>query len=135
MRHRILVFAAVLGLFAAFTAYGQDIAITSEFGRVQPDLRGKKAGEPETPQVMGRVTDLVGRSVRAAEVRFIGIDFEETISAKTNAFGYYQTAELTPGRSYFISVSHRRYLFLIAPIEVLIGDETIEFNFEGESAR
>jgi hypothetical protein len=137
MRHRNLAFAALFGLIAAFTGYSQ--AVEPEFGsdgyHADRGLRGGRKADPVTPQVTGRVTDFVGRSVKAAEVRFIGVEFDETVTVKTNAFGYYQVAELTLGHSYFVSVNHRRYLFLITPTEVLVGDEPLEFNFQGELAR
>ena len=135
MRHRILVFATVLGLFAAFTAQAQDSEIAAAFGEsFRLDVGGKKS-ESETPQVIGRITDFAGRSVRTAEVRFVGVEFDEVVSVKSNAFGFYQTAGLTPGRSYFISVHHRKYLFLIPTIEVVVGDEPVEYDFLGELAR
>lgn len=137
MRHRNLVFAAVLGLFLAIPAYSQAIDLDLGSDRYQADrvLRGGRKADPLTPQVMGRVTDFAGRSVKAAEIRFIGVEFDEVVSVRSNAFGFYQTAELTPGHSYFVSVNHRRYLFLIASTEVLVGDETLEVNFQGELAR
>lgn len=132
MRHRNLVFAALFGLFLAFTAPAQDIDF--DFGLGPVANRAQKA-EPATPQVQGQVTDFAGRSIRAAEVRFVDMDADEIVSVKTNAFGFYQTADLTPGRSYFVSVHHRKYLFIIVPTEILVGDTTIRIDFQGESAR
>jgi hypothetical protein len=132
-----LVFATLLGIFGAFTAHaqGQEFAFVGAVSGADRIINGGRKADPVTPQVTGRVTDFAGRSVKAAKVRFIGVEFDETVTVRTNAFGYYQVAELTSGHSYFVSVNHRRYLFLIAPTEVLVGDEPLEFNFQGELAR
>ena len=134
MRHRNLVFTALLALFAAFSVYSQDIgdAFGPEFeGYINS---GRKA-DPSTPQVFGQITDLAGRSVKSAVVSFIGLDTDEVVTVRSNVFGYYQTADLTPGKTYIISVEHRRYLFLLPSLEVTVGEQPIEFNFMGEFAR
>ena len=137
MRYRNLVFAAVFGLFIAVTAQSQTIELgqIADGPRADGGLKGGKKADPRTPQVTGQVTDFAGRSVKAAEVRFIGVEFDEVVTVRTNVFGFYQVGELTPGRSYFISVQHRKYLFLGTPTEILVGDEPVVVDFEGESAR
>ena len=137
MRHRNLVFAAFVGVFAVFSAHSQtiDFDLGSDGYKADRGIRGERKSDPLTPQVMGKVTDFAGRSVKAAEIRFLGVEFDDVVSVRTNAFGFYQVANLTPGRSYFVSVNHKKYLFLIAPTEVLVGDATLEFNFQGELAR
>ena len=132
MRHRNLVFAALLGLFLAFNIHGQEREF--DFERDLLENGGRKT-DGATPQVLGRVTDFAGRSIKAAEIRFVGIDAEQLVSVKTNAFGFYQTAGLTPGRSYFVSVHHRKYLFIIVPTEVFVGDTPVVIDFQGEWAR
>ncbi|MDI1240965.1 MAG: carboxypeptidase-like regulatory domain-containing protein [bacterium] len=138
MRHRNLVFAAFFGLIAAFTAHSQAIDLTLGPDGSQADrgLRDGRKANSLYPQVMGRVTDFAGRSVNAAEIRFIGVEFDEVVSVRTNAFGFYQVADLAPGHSYFVSVHHRRYLFLVAPgTEVLAGNKPTVMDFLGELSR
>ena len=136
MRHRNLVFAALLGLFATFSAYSQDIGDSlrdsSEF---ESSMKGGRKADPATPQVYGQITDFGGRSVKSAVVSFIGLDTDEIVKVRSNVFGFYQTTDLTPGRTYSISVEHRRYLFLLPSINVTVGDEPVEFNFMGDLAR
>jgi len=134
MRHRILYFAIVLTLSAAFTAHAQVIEF-AEVLRGQSDLRGKKGDEQEVPQLMGRVTDLAGRSINAAEVTLFCVDSDEVVRVKSNAFGYYQVSGLANGHTYLLSVSHRRYLFVGGSESILAGDRTFEINFIGESGR
>lgn len=137
MRHRNLIFAAFFGLFLAFTVQAQTIEFDLGIDAFQPDrgLIGGKKADPQTPQVLGRVKDFAGRSVKAAEIRLIAVDADEIVTVKSNAFGFYQVTDLTPGRTYLISVQHRKYLFLIAPIDLTVGDEPIKIDFEGELAR
>ena len=137
MRHRYLVFAALLALFAAFSAYSQDYSqdIGDAFGGPKRSIDGSRKADPSTPQVFGQITDIAGRSVKSAVVSFIGLDTDEVVTVRSNVFGYYQTADLTPGKTYLISVEHRRYLFLLPSLEVTVGEQPIEFNFMGESAR
>jgi hypothetical protein len=137
MRHRNLVFAAFLGLFAAFTVHAQSIEFDrySDIYQADRGLKGGKKADPLTPQVIGRVTDFASRSVKGAEIRLIALDADEIVTVKSNAFGFYQVTDLTPGRTYFISVQHRRYLFVGIPPEVLIGDEPVVVNFEVDPVR
>lgn len=137
MRHRNLVFAAFLVLFAAFTTHAQEIEfdVVGHATEVNDVLRGGRKADTTTPQVTGRVTDFVGRSVKAAEITFFCLDSDEVASVRTNAFGYYQISSLTDGHSYLLSIQHKKYLFLIAPDAFTVGPETLEFNFLGELAR
>ncbi len=134
MRHRILFFAIVLTLSAAFSAHAQVIEF-AQIMRGQSDLRGKKGREPKVPQVMGRVTDLTGRSINAAEITLFCVDSDEVIRVRSNAFGYYQVSGLADGHEYLLSVSHRKYLFVLGSESIVAGDQTFEINFIGESGR
>ncbi|MEO5860005.1 MAG: carboxypeptidase-like regulatory domain-containing protein [Pyrinomonadaceae bacterium] len=137
MRHRKLVFTALFGLLLTYTAHSQaiDPDLVSAGTKADQGLRGGPKADPLSPQVMGRVTDFAGRSVKAADVRFVGVEFDEVVSVRTNVFGFYQVTNLTPGRSYFVSVSHKRYLFLIADTPVTVSDEPVKLDFAGELAR
>jgi hypothetical protein len=58
------------------------------------------------------------------------------VKATTNSFGYYRITGLKDGHAYMlVGVEHKRYLFLIAPLEFTVGREPLEFNFLGEVAR
>lgn len=136
MRHRKLVFAALLGLFAAVPAYSQDLLDVAENGiGANRWLKGGRNTDPAMPQVIGRVTDLAGRSIKAAEVTFFCLDSDQVSKVRTNAFGYYQVSDLVDGHTYLFSIQHKRYIFLIAPDSFTVGPEPFEFNFQGELAR
>lgn len=125
MRHRKLVFAAFLATFIGFAT-----------AAVEGQGQKNRQGEDATPNVTGRVTDLAGRSIRHAEITLYCWDSDEFVKATTNSFGYYRITGLKDGHAYMlVGVEHKRYLFLIAPLEFTVGREPLEFNFLGEVAR
>lgn len=132
MRHRKLVFAVLLGLFASFSTYSQDLLGLAGKGQA---VKGGGKADPETPQVMGRITDFAGRSIKAAEVTFFCLDSDQASTVRTNAFGYYQVSDLLDGHSYILSIQHKRYLFLIAPDAFTVGGNALVFDFFGDLAR
>jgi len=123
MRHRNLVFAAFLAIFLGFSA------ATVEGQKTRP-------GEEVTPNVVGKVEDLAGRSIRHAQITLYCWDSDEFVSATSNSFGYYRITGLKEGHAYtLVGVEHKRYLFLIVPLEIKVGSEPVELNFLGEVAR
>src|SRR5690348_14614443 len=92
MRHRNLVFALILGLFAGFSTYSQNIDFGGKGINGDLSLKGGRKADPVTPQVWGRITDLGGRSIKAAEVMFFCLDCDQVSTVRTNAFGYYQVS-------------------------------------------
>lgn len=137
MRYQTLVFAAFLVVLAAYSAQAQELTfqLGEEGFEAQRDLRGGRKADPAPPQVMGRITDFAGRSIKAAEVTFFCVDCDEVVKVRSNAFGYYTVSDLTDGHTYLIAVQHRKYLFLIGSDQVTAGPETFEFNFLGEPVR
>ena len=136
MRHRNLVFAAFFGLFAVVSTYSQDISDLAGKGiMADQSFKGGRKADPATPQVMGRITDFAGRSIKAAEVTFFCLDSDQFSTVRTNAFGYYQVSDLLDGHSYILSIQHKKYLFLIAPDAFTVGLEPLEFDFFGDLAR
>jgi hypothetical protein len=135
MRHRNLVFALILGLFAGFSTYSQNIDFGSKGINGDLSLKGGRKAAPVTPQVWGRITDLGGRSIKAAEVMFFCLDCDQVSTVRTNAFGYYQVSDLLNGHDYLLSIQHKKYLFLIAPDPLTVGPETVTLDFTGELAR
>jgi len=136
MRHRNLVFAVLLGLFMTFSAHSQNIVDFA--GKGYPgdlSLKSGRKADPAMPQVTGRITDVAGRSIKAAEITFFCLDSDHVSSVRTNAFGYYQVSDLLDGHEYLLSIHHKKYLFLIAPDSFTVGPEEKVFDFQGESAR
>ena len=123
MRHRHLVFAAFLAIFVSF------LAVTAEGQKIRP-------GEEVAPNVVGKVEDLAGRSIRHAQITLYCLDSDEFVSATSNSFGFYRISGLKEGHTYMVAgVEHKRYLFLILPLEITVGGEPRELNFVGEFAR
>ena len=123
MRHRNLVFATLLAIFVSF------LAVTAEGQKIRPD-------EEVAPNVVGKVEDLAGRSIRHAQITLYCLDSDEFVSATSNSFGFYRISGLKEGHTYMVAgVEHKRYLFLILPLEITVGGEPRELNFVGEFAR
>ena len=123
MRHRNLVFAAILAIFIGFSS------ATVEGQKTRPS-------EEIEPNVVGKVEDLAGRSIRHAQITLYCWDTEEFVTTTSNSFGFYRFSGLTEGHIYMLAgVEHKRYLFLIAPLEITIGSEPRELNFLGEFVR
>ena len=123
MRHRNLVFAAFLAIFVSF------LAATAEGQKVRP-------GEEVESNIVGKVEDLAGRSIRHAQITLYCWDSDEFVTTTSNSFGFYRFSGLKEGHTYMLTgVEHKRYLFLILPIEITIGSKPQEMNFLGEVAR
>lgn len=83
-------------------------------------------------QVLGRVTDFAGRSIRSARITLFCLDSDQVHRTSTNTFGYYQFKTLTEGHSYLVSIDHARYLFLSGSISVTVAEEPIEIDFQAQ---
>ena len=123
MRHRNLIFAAFLAISIGFSA----ATVEGQKGR---------PGEEVAANVIGKVEDLAGRSIRHAKITVYCLDSDEFVSATSNSFGYYRITGLKEGHAYMlVGVEHKRYLFLTAPLEFTVGSEPVELNLFGEFAR
>lgn len=61
--------------------------------------------------ISGRVVTADGRGIANHIVTVSGGDLAEPISVRTNTFGFYRIDGLPSGRTYFLSVSTRKYTF------------------------
>ena len=74
-------------------------------------------------EVSGRVVDTNGRGVYGATVQMTGTA-GNVLTARSNSFGYFILFGVPTGRSYFVTVKHRRYSFDSQAI-------TVQDNFAG----
>lgn len=129
-------------IFAATASAQMRKAVPVEVPK-QPILAERGLGEVGKPvdtiiagsqenQVLGRVTDFVGRSVRAARITLYCLDTDRVYRATSNSFGYYQFAGLTEGHSFLMSIDHTRYLFLNGSISITLDSEPVEIDFQAE---
>ena len=78
--------------------------------------------------VAGRVT--IGKK-GLARARVTLTDFNgETRTVQTSSFGYYRFDDLEAGRTYIVSVNHKRYFF--APQIITASEDLTELNFTAE---
>jgi hypothetical protein len=92
------------------------------------------AGEPLAPtaanaSVSGRVVDLNGRGIVGARIAMQNQD-GEILWAISNPFGYYQFTNVPAGRTYLVSVVHKRYAF--SPRTVNLSDDVVGLDFTPE---
>lgn len=80
--------------------------------------------------VSGRVLDLDGRGVSGARVAMQDQQ-GNTIWALTNPFGYYRFTNVPAGRSYLISVEHKRFEF--QPRTIMVNDDLRNLDFTAEA--
>ncbi len=99
-------------------------ASSTQSGFWQPNFAPTAAGV----SVSGQVT--VGKN-GLSRARVTLTDFNgETRSVLTSSFGYYRFDDLEAGRTYIVSVNHKRYLF--APQVVSANEDLTELNFRIE---
>ena len=75
--------------------------------------------------VAGMAMSAVGRPVSNAMVTLTGPAGESYVS-RTNAFGYFQFANIPSGQDYVIAVASKRYSF--TPQVVRVADELVNVN-------
>ncbi len=76
--------------------------------------------------VSGRVMSSAGTGIRGATVRMTGGD-GQTVTAITNAFGYYKFDEVISGRTYMMAATARGYTF--QPRAVQVSDQLTDVDF------
>ena len=80
----------------------------------------------------GRVTAANGRAVKNARL-VLGTASGRTMTATTNAFGYYRFDGLDAGQSVVISISSKQYRFT-DPVQLIsLGDNALDVNFVAEN--
>ncbi len=126
---KLVICAALIVIFAvsAFSQMTRDATTEFSLNSERHIASGLSEG-----QVLGRVTDFAGRSVRSARITLFCLDTDQVHQVSTNAFGYYQFKTLIEGHNYLVSIDHPRHLFLAGSISVTIAEDPIEIDFRAE---
>lgn len=61
--------------------------------------------------ITGRVVSAEGVGIRNARITVVHAVTGETVTALTNAFGYYSVGNLPVAELYVMTISHKRYTF------------------------
>lgn len=100
---------------------GETVVCTFRNGRLTPS-----AGEAS---VSGRVATSVGRGISGATIKVWNVTTGKIEYARTNVFGYFVVDDLPAADFYFISVSHKRYLFDNAQRSFTLNDNVAGLDF------
>ncbi|MGI8642086.1 MAG: carboxypeptidase-like regulatory domain-containing protein [Pyrinomonadaceae bacterium] len=76
--------------------------------------------------VGGRVLTIAGRGIANARISMTDVNGEIRL-ARTNPFGYYRFANVSPGATYVFSAAHKRFEF--APQVIIVTQELADFDF------
>ena len=83
--------------------------------------------------ISGRIKTPQGRPIKAALVVLKDADSNEVVrSTFSSSFGYYRLEQVETGKSYVLSVSHKRYLFVFPAQLMEINNDRSGVDFTGE---
>ncbi len=78
--------------------------------------------------IAGRVTNVSGNGIAGASIRMSGAD-GSTRSSITGPFGYFRFDGVEAGRTYLLSVGHKRYQFASPTRAVNVNDNIADLDF------
>jgi len=78
-----------------------------------------------TVPINGRVFSVGGRGIAGARIELTDSN-GNVRTAQSNAFGFYRFAAVPVGSTYFVSVRHKRYQFMLQVVNL---NEAVEMNF------
>ncbi len=123
-------FTGIMGRNYRFYSIARDNAGNVETVPNAPDASTTLAPPTSaTVSVGGRVTTADGRGISKAIVTLTGFD-GESVSLKTNAFGYFRFDEVESGATYLLSVKHKRHNF--APRTITVLEDVWDLNVVAE---
>ena len=100
--------------------------ITSRFSIRQNDTGAHVsiAGKVKTPD---------GRAIKGAYIVIRDANTNEVVRATySSTFGFYRLEQIETGRTYVLSIAHRRYLFALAAQLLEINEDRSGVDFVGE---
>lgn len=121
------------GTFTVNGTTGQPAAGTNSTGGVygisggfwQNQLAPTAAGV----SVSGRVTTADGRGIRGAKMMLSNSNDQTAITATTGSFGYYRFDDVTAGQTYVLSVTSKRFSFIVSSRLLSVNDEITDEDF------
>ena len=90
--------------------------------------------EGTTVSITGKIKTTQGRPIKGAVVVIKDADTNEVVrSTFSSSFGFYKLEQIETGRTYVLSVTHRRYLFAFPAQLLEINEERTGVDFTGEA--
>jgi hypothetical protein len=94
----------------------------------------ERNGSGATVSITGKVKTPEGRPIKDAAIVLKDAETNQVVrSTYSSSFGYYRLEQIETGKSYVLSVNHRRYLFAFAAQLLEINEERSGVDFTGES--
>ena len=120
-------------LFAAFLL--TCVFLSPTFSRTENAERASitQISESTNVSISGRVKTPEGRPIKGAYIVIRDGSTNEVVRATySSSFGYYRLEQIETGKSYVLSITHRRFLFALAAQLLDINEERSGVDFTGE---
>ncbi len=130
---------AVVGLSGVASANGSVGPLSGDFlggsakATIRPIENADKSVSRSPAFVQGRVTTFDGRGIMRAEITVINAETGATYRTYTSNFGYYRLTGLPTSELYFMTVVHKRYLFLDASVSFTLKGDLDGLDFTASS--
>jgi hypothetical protein len=132
MRSNMPIAVLIIIILSSAIVFGSAPQTTSLFDLAQPF---SIAGNGTVVSISGRVKMSNGRPIKSAVIVLKDPDTGEVVrSTLSSSFGYYRLDQVESGRTYVLSVSHKRYLFVFPAQLLEINEDRAGLDFTGEAS-